>query len=249
MAELFLRLWVVAAVIVVWAVVSALDLVNPLLLPDVGAVGQHFYELLVTAAIWLDLQHTAIRFLFGYGSAVLIGVPVGILLGSVGWAHNSMEFVLEFGRSTPVTAFFPLFLLLFGIGDLSKIAMVGIASIFIVILNAAYGVRYSSQLRRRVAEVYGATKAQIFFHITFWEALPQIVVGLRTALSLALIVVVVSEMVIGTEYGLGQRIFDAYAVSNSTELYALLVIIGTIGYGLNRLFLLGETWLIHWKGR
>ena len=246
MQSIIIRLWVPALILLLWQVVSSSEVVNPILLPKLTDAFNAGVNLFSSGAIWQDLGSTAYRFIVGYGIAVIVGIPVGLLIGTFAWIHRSFEFILEFGRSTPVTAFFPLFLLLFGIQDLSKIAMVSVASVFIVILNSAYGVKYASEIRKRVADLYGANRFQRFIYVTFWDALPQIVVGLRTALSLALIVVVVSEMFIGTRFGLGQRIFDAYTVSNSAQLYALLIIIGTTGFVLNRFFIVIETKLVHW---
>ncbi len=246
--EFLLRAWLPVGLLVGWHLLGASQWVSPLLLPSLSDTLSAGVGLIASGAIFSDLQSSAYRFVVGYGIAVIVGVPLGMLIGIHPVLHKSFEFVLEFGRATPVTAFFPLFLLLFGIHDPSKIAMVTVASVFIIILNSAYGVYYASRTRQRVGDLFRLSRLQRFVRITFWDALPQIVVGLRTALSLALIVVVVSEMLIGTEHGLGQRIFDAYTVSNSPELYALLLIIGVIGYFLNSGFVSVEKRVIHWKG-
>lgn len=248
MKDLLLRTWLPAGLLGMWYVIGSGEWVSPLLLPSLEDTLASGAQLVKSGSIFVELQSTAARFLAGYGLAVAFGIPIGMFVGTYAPFYKSLEFVMEFGRSTPVTAFFPLFLLLFGIHDLSKIAMVAVASVFIVMLNSAYGVFYASRTRKRVGELFRIGRFQRFVRITFWDALPQIVVGLRTALSLALIVVVVSEMLIGTEHGLGQRIFDAYTVSNSPELYALLLLIGTIGYLLNLGFLALERRVVHWKG-
>ena len=97
---------------------------------------------------------------------------------------------------------FPLFLLLFGMGNAGKVAMVFTAAVFVILLNSAYGVSHSSPARARMAQTFGASGWQIFRHITLFEALPHTLVGMRTALSLSLIVVIVSEMFIPWTYSM-----------------------------------------------
>ena len=176
-------------------------------------------------------------------------MPIGLMIGTTRWLYLSSFTLLDFFRSLPVTALFPLFLLVFGIGDNSKIAMVFAATFPVVVLASAYGVLHATKTRVRAAAVFGATKWQIFRWVTFHEALPQTLVGMRTALSLALVVVIVSEMFIGTQLGLGQRIYDSYTVNNTRELYAVLLLAGILGYLMNRLFLAGERSIAYWAGK
>jgi len=160
-----------------------------------------------------------------------------------------MEFPVDFFRSLPVTALFPLFLLTFGIGDRSKIAMACAATVFVVLLNSAYGVLHATDARTKMARAFGASSLQVFLRIVCPEALPQVFVGMRTALSLSLIVVVVSEMFIGTRYGLGQRLFDAYAKNTVVDLYAVVLFLGLLGLASNTLFVFLERRLVFWAGK
>ena len=185
----------------------------------------------------------------GYATGCLVGVPLGLLVGSSLRLYRSTLPLLDFFRSLPVTALFPLFLLLFGIGEEAKIAMAFASTVFVVALNSAYGVLQAQRARIKAARVFGASRWQIFRWVIFFEALPQTLVGMRTTLSLSLIVVIVSEMFIGTKWGLGQRIYDAYTVNLTEELYAVLLVTGLLGYLSNRLFMAIETRLVFWTGK
>ena len=99
------------------------------------------------------------------------------------------------------------------------------------------------------AKVMGATRWQIFKDVLFWESLQPSFVGLRSAVSMALVIVVVAEMFIGSENGLGNKIIDAQQVFNVKEMYSSIIITGAVGYGLNVLFMLLEKHLIHWSGK
>jgi ABC-type nitrate/sulfonate/bicarbonate transport system permease component len=237
------------SVLLIWWTISITGIVSPLLLPPPLAVGQNLTSLLLNGTLNNDISSTVYRFAIGYIGGVISGIPIGLLMGMSRLSYQLLEFPVDFFRSIPVTALFPLFLLCFGIGDASKIAMVWMAVIFIIIVNAAYGVIQAPKKRLQMARSFRANRLQIFRDIIIWESIPQIVVGMRIALSTALIVVIVGEMFIGTQYGIGQRLYDAYSKSLTEELYSMILIVGTIGYLANKLFLLAEQKLLFWVGK
>jgi ABC-type nitrate/sulfonate/bicarbonate transport system permease component len=238
-----------AALLLLWAFCTSLGLVPPLLLPSPWSVARRLYVMLSTGAVLPDIYSTLARWAAGYSLGCLLGVPVGLVAGSSLVLFRATYPLFDFLRSIPVTALFPVFLLLFGIGNSAKIAMAFAATVFVIILNTSYGVLQAQKTRIRAAQIFGASPWQLFRWIIFFEALPQTLVGMRTSLSLSLIVVIVSEMFIGTHYGLGQRIFDAYTVNLTDELYSALVLTGFIGFVLNRLFLWGEARIVFWTGK
>jgi NitT/TauT family transport system permease protein len=180
--------------------------------------------------------------------ALVIGLPLGILLGASERTYRSSEFIIDFFRSIPATALFPLFLLVFGITDRSKIAAASFAALLIILFNTAYGVIHAKKSRILAARLMGASRWQVFTSIILWEALPQILVGLRTAVSWALAIIVVTEMFIGTYAGIGRRLIDFQITYNITAMYATLLLTGIIGYAVNALFLLIEKKFVRWTG-
>lgn len=233
----------------IWLFLYYSRIVSPALLPSPLSSVARIATLVVGGNLNQDLQSTAYRWLIGYGGGLMLGVPVGLLMGSSPLFYQLVEFPVDFFRSLPVTAMFPLFLLAFGIGDESKIAMVWVAVFFISIVNSAYGALRASKTRLQMAKTFGASDWQIFRDVTAWEAVPQTFVGIRIALSNSLIVVIVSEMFLGTEYGLGQRVFDAYSKNVVEELYGMLLLIGVIGYLLNKLLVVAEQKMLFWVGK
>jgi len=248
LSRLLLPIFGPLALLGFWFLVTETGLVPPLLLPSPGAAFGRLYELLSSGDLIPDINASLWRWAAGYAVGCAVGIPIGLLIGISPRLYQSSFFLLDFFRSLPVTALFPLFLLLFGIGDASKIAMAFAATVFVIILNAAYGVLQAQKTRLRAARVFGASRWQLFRWVIFYEALPQTLVGMRTALSLALIVVIVSEMFIGTQAGLGQRVYDAYTKNFTEELYAVLVFIGVLGYLVNRLFVASERRIVFWVG-
>jgi NitT/TauT family transport system permease protein len=236
-------------VLALWLVVTKLRLVSPLLMPAPTAAFARLGDLVWNGSIIPDFIASLFRWVSGYVFGCAAGIPIGLLLGSSSGLYRASFPMIDFFRSLPVTALFPLFLLLFGIGDNSKIAMSFAATVFVVILNSAYGVAQAPKTRVRAAKVFGATPWQSFRWITFFEALPATLMGMRTSLSLALIAVIVSEMFIGAGKGLGQRVYDAYTVNLTVDLYAILLFCGFLGFLVNRLFVAVESRIVFWAGK
>ena len=235
--------------ILLWAIVSQLQLVDKFFLPDPLTTLTQLIELIKSGIIIDDVFSTLGRVAISFAIAVVIGLPLGLWLGSSEKIYRSFEFVIDFFRSTPATALFPLFLLVFGITDKSKIAVTAFAAILIIIFNTAHGVMNARKSRVLAAKIMGATKTQIFRWILFWESLPQTFIGLRSAISLSLVVIVVTEMFIGTPSGLGRRIIDSQITYEIPTMYSVIILTGIIGYLLNLIFILVEKRFLHWNGK
>ena len=196
-----------------------------------------------------DFAVTVKRTLQAFAIAALVGVPLGVLLGSNERAYRSVEFLIDFFRSTPSSALIPLFLLVFGVSDVNKVAIAAFGALLIVLFNSAYGVMNARKQRIMAAKVMGASRWQIFKDVLIWESLQPTFVGLRSAVSMALVIVIVAEMFIGSDTGLGHRIIDAQQVLNVKSMYAAILSAGILGYVLNVLFLVVERRVVHWSGR
>ena len=144
---------------------------------------------------------------------------------------------------------FPLFMLLFGLGEFTKIAIAAFAAFLVIVFNVAYGVMNARQTRILAARSMGASSLRIFKDVIFFETLPQTFVGLRTAVSLALVVIIVAEMFIGATDGLGHRIIDAQISYQLTGHVRLDPRRRRHGLWAQSLFLVVEKLLIHWSGR
>ncbi len=237
------------ALILIWYVLSAFQWVNPFFLPTPWNVFLKLKELLLSSGVYTHIGKTVYRMFAGYFLAILLGIPLGIVVGYWEKVYNSLEFVIEFFRGFPATSLFPLFMLAFGIGDAAKIAIVIFSCSLVITINTLYGVRNSSKTRQMVAETMKAGKTYIFARVILPDALPYITAGLRTALSITLIIVVILEMFIGTDKGVGHLIYNAHMTYQIPDMYATIIITGLIGYGMNKGFIKLEEEIIHWGGR
>lgn len=232
-----------------WWVAAALDLVSEELLPGPVESIKAIYVGATSGTLAVDLWSTVYRMLAALLFATAIGVPLGILLGASKKVYRQFEFIIDFFRSTPVTAIFPMFLLIFGIGDASKIAIAAFAAGLLVLFNVAYGVMSAVPTRKMAAQVMGASRLEIVRSVTVYQAMPQTFIGLRTGVSLALVVIVVAEMFIGADNGLGYRIINAQQTYNLADMYGSILVAGVLGYSVNALFLKLDNTLVHWAGR
>jgi acyl-CoA synthetase (AMP-forming)/AMP-acid ligase II/ABC-type nitrate/sulfonate/bicarbonate transport system permease component len=235
--------------LLIWYLISTFQWVNPFFLPSPWNVFLKLKELLFSQGVYTHLWKTLYRMFSGYILAILLGIPLGIMVGYWEKAYNSLEFVIEFFRGFPATSLFPLFMLAFGIGDAAKIAIVVFSCSLIITINTLYGVRNSSKTRQMVAETMKASNTYIFARVILPDALPYITAGLRTALSLTLVIVVILEMFIGTDKGLGHLIYNAHMTYQISQMYATIILTGLIGYGMNKGFIKLEEEVIHWGGR
>lgn len=243
------RLWGPLGFVALWLLLGVLNAVNPLFLPTLPDVASALWQMLSNGTIITDFISTTSRTFLGFLFAVALGVPTGLLLGSNPRISDVVSVLVDFFRSIPGTALFPLFLLFFGIGDMAKIANAVFACTLIILVNTMYGVRNVNVTRLHAARTMQASRWTIYFRVVLPSALPEIAGGLRIAVSIALIVIVVTEMFVGTASGLGKRIFHAHQLFQIPEMYAAILITGLLGYGLNLGLHLLEQRLIHWGGK
>ncbi|MEO8807440.1 MAG: ABC transporter permease subunit, partial [Burkholderiaceae bacterium] len=161
----------------IWDLVVRAGLIKVILLPTPWATLQALVTGLAGGPLLLDFGVTVLRTLEAFLIAAVIGVPLGVLLGSNEKAYRSVEFLIDFFRSTPSSALIPLFLLIFGVSDINKVAIAAFGALLIVLFNSAYGVINARKQRVMAAKVMGASRWQIFKDVLIWESLQPTFVG------------------------------------------------------------------------
>ncbi|MDO9401361.1 MAG: ABC transporter permease [Polaromonas sp.] len=237
------------ALFIVWDLVVRFGFIKAILLPlPTDALGT-LLSGLAGGPLLKDFGVTVWRTVQAFMVAAVVGMPLGVLLGSSEKAYRSVEFLIDFFRSTPSSALIPLFLMIFGVSDINKVAIAAFGALLIVVFNSAYGVINARKQRVMAARVMGASRWQVFKDVLIWESLQPSFVGLRSAVSMALVIVIVAEMFIGADSGLGNRIINSQQVMNVRDMYASILAAGALGYALNILFLVVERRIVHWSGR
>src|SRR6266568_3210834 len=238
----------VIGLLAIWSVVTAARWVDPVLLPSPLATFKSLWTGM-HGVLGFDFIKTVYRTVMATLIAAVIAIPLGIVLGSSEKLYRSLEFVIDFFRSTPASAMFPLFLVLFGVGDKTKISVAAFGAALVILFNVAYWVMNARKTRLLAAKVMGASRLRVLFDVMLLESLPQTFVGLRNGVSLALVIIVVAEMFIGSQDGLGHSVFEAQQMFEMPRMYAAIFAAGALGYGLNLIFLTIERRFVHWSGR
>jgi NitT/TauT family transport system permease protein len=239
----------VVGLIVIWYLAVWFQIVDRVLLPSPVDTFRALWRGMTGGRLGFDFMRTLERTILATLIAAAIAIPLGIFLGASEKVYHSVEFVVDFFRSTPASAMFPLFLVLFGVGDKTKISVAAFGAALVILFNVAYGVMNARKTRLLAAKVMGASRMRVLTDVMLLESLPQTFVGLRNGVSLALVIVVVAEMFIGSTDGLGQRVFEAQQLFAMPDMYAAIFAAGALGYGLNLLFLLVERQFVHWSGK
>jgi NitT/TauT family transport system permease protein len=235
-----------AILLIVWIILLTIGLLDSQFVPWPQEICKRLFSLFCERSFYVEIFSTLLRMSIGFILAFVIGDSIGLLVGYYHSLSRIIESPVDFLRSVPATAMIPLFLFLLGIGNASKIGVVVFACGLINILNAMYGVQSVSYPLLMMATAFSVRRSTILYKIIIPSALPQIIAGLRTTLSLSLVLVVVAEMLIGTGIGIGQRIIDAQLTYRISEMYALIFSLGLIGFLLNRGFVMCEKRLLHW---
>jgi len=225
--ELLAPLAVAALLVVVWwiVVVESGSVIFPTPLQVVTAT----IDLVRDGTLWDHIGASLFRVGAGFLLAVVVGIPLGLIMGWVHGAFTTLNPIVQILRPISPIAWIPLAILWFGVGDLSPIFLIFLSSVFPTVVQTAAGVHQIDRRYLRAADNFGVKGAKLFFRVVIPAILPQIIVGLRVSLGVAWLVVVAAEM-IALHSGLGYLIIDSRNAGNRYDLViAGMAIIGITG--------------------
>lgn len=221
----------VVVVIGAWQLLGILHMLPPLFLPPPSEILSAYGQLAQDPTLPLDLETSGLEVAYGFGLAILLGLPLGVLMGWYSRLRYTLDPFVSFFYSTPRIALTPLFIIWLGIGIYSKVAVVFLGAFFPILINTMAGIRSLDPLLLRAARSFGARDAQIFRTIALPGSVPFILTGFRLGVGHALIGVVVGEL-IAAQYGVGKLMSDAFTTFNFSVGYAALIIIAASGVAL-----------------
>jgi NitT/TauT family transport system permease protein len=224
-------LGVIAALLCAWW--GAIVATQSLIFPTPWGVVTGALELLVNGTLWRHIGASLMRVGTGFALAVCIAVPLGLWMGWVRGAYNTLNPIFQMLRPISPIAWIPIAILWFGVGNASPIYLIFISSVFPMIVQTTVGVHTIDKRYLRAAENFGVSRATLFTQVVIPAVLPQILVGMRIGLGVAWLVVVAAEM-IALRSGLGYMIMDSRNAGNRYDLViAGMIIIGVIGLSLD----------------
>ncbi len=237
----------VVGLLIIWAALAATHLVSPLILPTpLDALAEVFKQ---RETMLRDVGATLARLLIGFVAGASLGVAAGAVFGMHERLYAIFELVIDFFRSLPVFTLFPLAMIIFGLGNSSKVALTIWTVFLLAAVSSVYGIKGVPRTRILAARTLGASGWRLVWKVYLPSAAPAIAGGLRLAISLGLVVVVVTEMFMGTTWGLGKRIYDSGLVYEIPTMYGAILIAGVLGFILNKSIEIVERHIAHWSGR
>jgi len=221
--------------------------VNPVLVPPPTAVAQRVLAVVAAGSFLAPLGRTMFLLVVAYAIGCVLGIGLGVLMGRFRPVHGLLEPLVEVLRPLPKPALLPPLMLFLGLGDTMKITAVALGVFFPVLINTIQGVRGVDPVMVDTARTFQHSRAAVLWKVVLPSAMPLVLAGMRIALGIALVLVVVAEMMAGTG-GIGYLIIDLQRSFRIVDMYAWVVILAVLGYALNEVFVRIERRAIHWSG-
>jgi len=223
--------------LVIWEIVAAVIIRYPFILPTPTDVLAAFIGFLDDGTLLLDLETSLIHFAIGLGAALLIGIPLGIMMG---WNRRLDAFfdpLIELLRPIPPLAWIPFAIIWFGLTSWSAGFVIFMGAVFPIILNTYHGFRSVPRIFVEAAKMLGCTKSRdLIRYIAFPAALPSVVAGIRIASGVGWMCLVAAELFGVSNYGLGSRLWFSYNLHQMDGVVVYMIILGLIGLAFDMVF-------------
>jgi ABC-type nitrate/sulfonate/bicarbonate transport system permease component len=230
-------------VLVAWGVLSAGS--DTYYFPPLTDILSTFADTWLFERVGSDVVPSLVRMGLGFGIAVVVAISTGLLLGVSARARRAVAPIVEFLRAIPPPALLPFAILVIGVGDSMKVFIIAFVCVWPILLNTIDGVTGVDPTLRETTRVYGISGRDRLWRVMLPAASPQIFAGMRTSLSLALILMVISEMVASTN-GIGYFVLQSQRTFAIPEMWSGILLLGILGYTLNGIFVLIERRVLRW---
>ena len=231
-------------ILLVWTLVTGAA--NNIFFPSPARVGEAFVDTWLDSEIIMrDVLPSLGRFAIGVLLSIIVGIAAGTVIGSTPWLRALLEPMLEFFRAVPPVVLVPVLMLVLGVGDTMRLAVIVSGSVWPVLLNTVEGVRAMDPVLTDTSRSYGIRRALAFRYFILPAASPQIMAGVRLCLSIGLILMVISEMFAASS-GLGFQIVFFQRQFMIAEMWSGIILLGLIGVAVAAVFHLVEGRVLHW---
>jgi ABC-type nitrate/sulfonate/bicarbonate transport system permease component len=229
--------------LVLWGLLSANS--GTYYVPPLTEILETFADTWLFEQVGSDVVPSLLRLGAGFLIAVALGIGTGLLMGMSRRARIAAAPIVEFLRAIPPPALLPFAILVIGVGNSMKVFIIAFVCLWPILLNTVDGVRGIDPTLDDTTRVYGISRRDRIWRVMLPAATPQIFAGMRTSLSLALIMMVISEMVASTN-GIGYFVLQSQRTFAIPEMWAGILLLGILGYVLNGGFMLIERRVLKW---
>lgn len=235
-------------VLIVWQVLSEIGLVDRRYVPAPASILTSGWELIVDGVLWPHVAASLYRLVAGFVAGAVPGIAIGMVMGLNRLVRAALDPIVAATYPIPKIAILPLLMLVFGIGDGSKIAAVAIAVVFLTLINTMVGVRTIDRVYFDVARTFGTPWHKLFLRVILPGALPTIFAGLRISLGVSLIVLVGAEFV-ASKAGIGYLIWTSWETLWIEQMFVGIIVITVLGVVSTFLLKEAERYLMPWQQR
>ena len=239
------RYGLVIAFLILWQVSSKLGWVNASVFPPLDQIIGAMWNALSSGAIVDDIAISLQRSGIAFVAAVGLGIPLGLFMGQVRAVERALDPLLQFFRQTSALALYPVFILLLGLGEASKVFVIFWATLFPILLSTIGGVKEVDKRLIEMARTYGAGSLQIFRRVVLPASVPVIFVGLRLSATTALLLLIAAEM-IGANKGIGFQVMNAQYNFQIPLMFAAILLLALLGLAANAGLVLLQRRLCRW---
>jgi ABC-type nitrate/sulfonate/bicarbonate transport system permease component len=236
----------IAAVLALWEAAARSGLWSPLLFPSLAKIFQELGVFFTKKEMLLEVLVSLERALGGFALAAAAGILLGVVMGRSRLAAALLDPLFSGTYAVPKLALFPIFVFVFGIGSLSKVALVFLECLYPIVIMTYHGARDVNRALLWSARNMGASRATILRRVVIPATTPFIFAGFRVALPVAMIVVVITEMVSSAD-GLGYQVIYALSSLRTDRMLAVVIVIAALGYLLDRALVLARDRLVYWE--
>lgn len=240
------RYGVILGFLALWQVSSSYGWVNPSVFPPLDAIAMALWKGIAGGALLDDIAISLQRSGLAFAAAVVLAIPLGLFMGSIRAVEQAIDPILQLFRQTSALALYPVFILLLGLGEASKVFVIFWATTFPLLLSTIGGVKEVDPKLIEMARVYGASRLTIFRRVVLPGAIPSIFVGLRLSATTALLLLIASEM-IGANKGIGFQVMNAQYNFQIPLMFAAIVILAVLGLLANYSIVLLQRRLCRWN--
>jgi sulfonate transport system permease protein len=245
-ARFLSRYGVLLGFLVLWQVSSSIRWVNPAVFPPLDAILAALWKGLTGGALLDDIAISLQRSGTAFAAAVVVAIPLGLFMGQIHAVERALEPILQVFRQTSALALYPVFILLLGLGEASKVFVIFWATLFPLLLNTIGGVKEVDPKLIEMARVYGASRLTVFRRVVLPGAVPSIFVGLRLSATTALLLLIASEM-IGANKGVGFQVMNAQYNFQIPLMFAAIVLLACLGLLSNYALVVLQRRLCRWN--
>lgn len=245
-AKVFVSCIGLAVLAALWQVLPSQHVVDPAFVTPLDKVCSTWWQMVQDGTMWLNTRASLERAGVGFFAALIVGVPLGLVIGANRLLADLLNPVLELFRNTAPLALLPVFIVLLGIGQTSKFVFIGYSCLFPILLNTISAVKTVDPLLVKSARALGFNQLRVFQKVVLPASVPQIFTGIRLAGGYALLVLIAAEFV-GANSGLGFLITNSEQNFQNPEMYAAIITVSMIGVLLNFVLLSIERRFSTWR--